>query len=135
MNKAILIGRLTADPTVRYTQDSLAIANFTIAVDRPIRKDKEKEADFIRVKAFGKTAESCEKYLRKGFLTAVDGSIRTGKYENKEGETVYTTEVACEKIQFLQWPDQDGQAPERRGVPQEQIPDGFQMVDDDDVPY
>jgi single-strand DNA-binding protein len=101
MNNVVLIGRLTNDPTVRYTADQMAIASFTVAVDRPASADKEKQADFPRVTVFGKQAENCEKYLTKGRQVAVQGRIRTGSYKNKEGATVYTTEVVAERVEFL----------------------------------
>lgn len=130
MNNVILIGRLTKDPEVRYTQDQLAIAGFTLAVDRPQRKDKEKETDFIRVKVFGKQAENCEKYLKKGRLTAIQGRIQTGKYDKDDGTTVYTTDVVADRVQFLEWGDRAD-----KPAPHEGIPEGFQVVDDDDIPF
>jgi single-strand DNA-binding protein len=111
MNSAVLIGRLTADPAVRYTADQTAIASFTVAVDRPIAAGKEKQTDFPRVTVFGKQAENCEKYLTKGRQVAVQGRIRTGSYENKDGVKVYTTEVVGERVEFLGSKPEGGEKP------------------------
>lgn len=96
MNKAILMGRLTRDPEVRYSQgeSSTAVARFTLAVDRRFRRaDGGQDADFIGCVAFGKTAEFVEKYFRQGMKMAAVGRIQTGSYTNKEGQKVYTTDV------------------------------------------
>ena len=98
MNSVILIGRLTAKPELNYTKDQTAIAKFTIAVDR---QTKEKGADFIRVTAFGRRAESICRYMDKGRLIAVQGRIQTGSYKDKEGKTVYTTDVIIDHDEFL----------------------------------
>jgi len=133
MNSVIIIGRLTADPEVRYTGEQLAIASFTVAVDRPKRADKEKEADFPRVKAFGKTAENIERYMSKGKMIAVQGRIQTGKYQKEDGTTVYTTDVIAERVQFLSSSEKNESTGEQRH--EEQIPAGFQVIDDDDIPF
>ena len=101
MNKVHLIGRLTKDPEIRYTQGekSMAIARYTLAVDR---KGKEKEADFINCVAFGKLGEFAEKYFHKGMKVAITGRIQTGSYKNKEGQTVYTTDVVVEENEFCE---------------------------------
>ena len=127
MNSVIIIGRLTADPEVRYTGEQLAIASFTVAVDRPKRANIEKEADFPRVKAFGKTAENIERYMSKGKMIAVQGRIQTGKYQKDDGTTVYTTDVIAERVQFLEWGEKTEQ--------QQGVPEGFQVVDDPDIPW
>lgn len=103
MNNAILSGRLTRDPEIRYTVENLAIASFTLAVDRLPKRDGTKEADFINVKIFGKQAESCEKHTGKGLRVIVIGRIQTGSYTNKEGNKVYTTEVIADRVEFLDW--------------------------------
>ena len=91
MNQVILIGRLTRDPELVYTPgNQTAVTRFSIAVDR---RDKEKTADFIRITVFGKQAENCDRYLHKGKQVAVNGRIQTGSYKNREGQTVYTTDV------------------------------------------
>lgn len=102
MNKVILIGRLTHDPEIRYTQgeNALAIARYRLAVDRRFKKPGEQEADFINCIAFGKSAEFAEKYLKQGTKMAITGRIQTGSYTNKEGQRVYTTEVVVEEQEF-----------------------------------
>ena len=106
MNRATLIGRLTADPVVRYSGD-LAIASFTLAIDRPPKRDGEKEADFIKIKAFGKTAEFCANYMRKGKRASVDGRIETGSYFGESGDKVFTTEIRAERVEVIDWPEKD----------------------------
>ena len=111
MNKAILMGRLTRDPEVRYTQgeNQLAIARFTLAVDRRFnRNGDENTADFISCVSFGKTAEFAEKYFRKGTKIAVTGRIQTGSYTNKDGVKVYTTEVVVEEQEFAESKNSNG---------------------------
>lgn len=101
MNKTILIGRLTKDPDVRYTNtnnEQMAIARYTIAVDRV----KKGETDFISCVAFGKQGEFAEKYLKKGTKIAVEGRIQTGSYTNKDGQKVYTTDVVVERHEFCE---------------------------------
>ncbi|MDY6037481.1 MAG: single-stranded DNA-binding protein [Eubacterium sp.] len=102
MNKIIFIGRLTKDPTFRQG-DTTAIANFSIAIDRQIKAGEEKQADFPRITVFGKQAENAEKYLKKGQLVCVEGSVRTGQFENKKGERVYTTDFIADKVEYLSW--------------------------------
>ncbi len=105
MNKVILMGRLTRDPEVRYTQgdNQMAIARYTLAVDRRFnRGNDENTADFISCVAFGKSGEFAEKYLRKGTKIAVSGRIQTGSYTNKDGVKVYTTEVVVEDQEFAE---------------------------------
>lgn len=101
MNKVALIGRLTRDPDVRYTQggESMAIARFTLAVDR---RTKNRDADFISCVAFGKNGEFVEKYFHKGMKVAVIGRIQTGSYDSKDGHKVYTTDVICEELDFCE---------------------------------
>ena len=105
MNKVILIGRLTRDPEVRYSQgdNPLAIARYTLAVDRKFnRNNDEQSADFIGCVAFGKAGEFAEKYFRKGTKIAVTGRIQTGSYTNKDGVKVYTTDVVVEEQEFAE---------------------------------
>jgi single-strand DNA-binding protein len=102
MNKVVLMGRLTKDPTIRYSQGEkpMAISDYTLAVDRRGKKD---EADFIRIKGFGKSAEFAEKYLRKGTKVIVTGHIQTGSYDDKKtGQKVYTTDVIAEDQEFAE---------------------------------
>lgn len=102
MNKVILMGRLTRDPEVRYSQgeNSTAVARYTVAVDR--KSSKDNEADFIPCVCFGKAAEFVEKYLRKGLKVAVTGRLQTGSYTNKEGNRVFTTDVVVEEHEFAE---------------------------------
>ena len=161
MNSVELIGRLTRDPEVRYTSGSqMAVATFTIAIDRPQRQDGgEKQTDFPRITVFGRQAETCEKYLKKGRMVAIQGRIQTGSYTNKNGDTVYTTDVVANRVEFIDWGNQgsNGQggysqsnqggyaapqsqppqapAPQRQ-VPQQDddMPDSFEAIDED-VPF
>lgn len=103
MNSVVLIGRLTRDPEVRYTSGSqMAVATFSIAIDRPIKQGEEKKTDFPRVTVFGKQAENCERFLKKGRLVGVQGRLQTGSYKDKDGKTVYTTDVVAERVEFLE---------------------------------
>ncbi len=106
MNKVILMGRLTRDPEVRYSagDNSMAIARYTLAVDRRFRRgnDGEASADFIGCVAFGKSAEFAEKYFRQGLKVVVTGRIQTGSYTNKDGQKVYTTDVVVEDQEFAE---------------------------------
>ena len=104
MNKVILMGRLTRDPEVRYSagDNSMAIARYTLAVDRRFRRDGEQTADFIGCVAFGRSAEFAEKYLRQGTKLVVTGRIQTGSYTNRDGQKVYTTDVVVEEQEFAE---------------------------------
>ena len=104
MNKVILMGRLTRDPEVRYSagENALAIARYTLAVDRRFRRDGEASADFISCVCFGRSAEFAEKYFRQGLKIAVTGRIQTGSYTNRDGQKVYTTEVVVEDQEFAE---------------------------------
>lgn len=102
MNSVQLIGRLTADPDVRYTDGGLTIAKFTLAVDRRFKRDGEATADFIRCVSFGKTAEFIERYFVKGMRMAINGRIQTGSYDNQEGVRVYTTDIVVENCEFTE---------------------------------
>ena len=106
MNKVILMGRLTRDPEVRYSQgeNSMAIARYTLAVDRRFRRsnDGEQTADFIGCVAFGRSAEFAERYFRQGLKVVVTGRIQTGSYTNKDGQKVYTTDVVVEDQEFAE---------------------------------
>ena len=104
MNKVILMGRLTRDPEVRYSagENSMAIARYTIAVDRRFKRDGEATADFIGCVAFGRQAEFAEKYFRQGIKIAISGRIQTGSYVHKDGVKVYTTDVVVEDQEFAE---------------------------------
>ena len=104
MNKVILMGRLTKDPEIRYTQAEtpVAIARYTLAVDRRYKRDGDQDADFIPCSAFGRNGEFADKYLRKGTKITVVGRIQTGSYTNKEGQRIYTTDVVVEEQEFAE---------------------------------
>ncbi|GEC92471.1 single-stranded DNA-binding protein [Brevibacillus formosus] len=102
MNKVILIGNLTKDPELRYTPNGVAVATFTVAVNRPrTNQAGERETDFINIVAWQKLADLCASYLRKGRQAAIEGRMQTRSYDNKEGKRVYVTEVVAENVQFL----------------------------------
>ena len=174
MNSVALIGRLTKDPDVRWTQDQMAIASFSIAIDRPPRKDGSKETDYPRITVFGRQAENCEKYLKKGRMVGITGRIQTGSYE-KDGQKVFTTDIVADRVEFLEWGDKtqqtQPQAPQQayqqgyvpqpapryvdaeqarqtinktlginarfadQPVAQQQMPVGFETIQDDDIPF
>ncbi|MCR1841961.1 single-stranded DNA-binding protein [Murimonas intestini] len=104
MNKVILMGRLTRDPEIRYSagDNSMAVARYTLAVDRRFKRDNDATADFIGCVAFGKSAEFAEKYFHQGLKVVITGRIQTGSYTNKEGQKVYTTDVVVEDQEFAE---------------------------------
>ena len=135
MNSVVIIGRLTKDPEVRYTASTqMAVATFTVAINRPKKQGEEQKADFPRVTVFGKQAENCEKYLAKGRLVGIQGRIQTGSYQNKDGATVYTTDVVADRVEFLEWADKQSGHSAGQGWHQEAMPDNFQAIDED-VPF
>lgn len=133
MNKVILMGRLTADPNVNYTQDGKAIARFTLAVDRRIKQDGGQNADFITCVSFGRTAEFIEKYAKKGTKFVIDGRIQTGSYTNKDNQKVYTTDVVVENIEFAESKASNGNS--EQNAPSDggwmNIPEGI----DEELPF
>lgn len=143
MNNVTLIGRLTRDPEVRYTSGSqLAVARFTIAIDRPTRSgDGEKQTDFPSIVVFGKQAENCERFLTKGRQVGIEGRIQTGSYTNKDGNKVYTTEVVANRVEFLGGRDSgsgSGFGQSQQSAPRNDdmgIPEGFSAIDDEDIPF
>lgn len=111
LNRVILIGRLTADPNLRYTPSGVATASFTLAVDRPFTSQGgERETDFIQIVTWRQLAETCANYLRKGRLTAVEGRIQVRSYENNEGKRVFITEVVADSVRFLESKNQQEKA-------------------------
>lgn len=103
MNRVELIGRITRDPELRYTNSNIATTRFTLAVNRPFQSQTgEQGTDFINVVVWRKQAENVKKYVSKGSLVAVEGRIQTGSYENREGQRVYTTDVVADSVQFLE---------------------------------
>ena len=137
MNKVILMGRLTRDPEIRYSQgeQSTAVARYTIAVDRRFRRDGDQQtADFINCVAFGRQGEFAEKYFRKGIKIAITGRIQTGSYTNKDGQRVYTTDVVVEEQEFAESKSASeinaGFAPAERPAPSSAAGDGFMNIPD-----
>lgn len=133
MNNVVLIGRLTKDPELAYggQNSDIAVCRFTLAVDRPTQ---DKSADFIRIVVFRKQAETAHQYLAKGRQCAVEGRIQTGSYKDREGKTVYTTDVVANRVQFLGSNGSSGQQ-NPHGQPEfEPVPDAFVNCDDD-IPF
>ena len=130
MNKVILMGRLCADPEVRYSQNQnqTAVARYRLAVDRRFKREGEQTADFISCVAFGKAAEFAEKYLRQGTKIAITGRIHTGSYTNREGQKVYTTDVVVEEQEFAESKGASGNI--EGSAPQATDPDGFMSLPD-----
>lgn len=110
LNKITLIGRLTKDVELRFTQTGKEVANFTLSVDRPFKNQQgEKEADFIRIVAWGKLAEVCANYIGKGRLVAVDGRLQIRSYEGDDGQRRYITEVVANEVVFLDKPKEEAE--------------------------
>ena len=127
MNSVILIGRLARDPELSFTQNTnKAVCKFTIAVDR---MKKEDGADFIRITVWGKQAENCDRFLKKGRQVAIMGRIQTGSYK-KNDETIYTTDVVADRVQFL-----GGQGEERREEPKQEVHEEEYTYMDDFMRY
>lgn len=147
MNIVTLMGRLTKDPNVTHGKnkagEDMVVARFTLAVDRRFARDEEQQADFISCVVFGKRAETIEKYVAKGTKLAVQGRLQTGSYKNKEGNTVYTTDVIVEDFEFAESkasaqnnaPSEPKQAPAGNADPK----DGFMSISDgigdDELPF
>lgn len=125
MNAVSIIGRLARDPETKYGASGTAVARMTVAVDR-ISKDGG--ADFIPVKVFGKTAENCERFLRKGRQVGITGRIQTGSYEKKDGSKVYTVEVIADRVEFI------GKAEAEETPAQVDLPDDFKQIEAD-IPF
>ena len=138
MNKVILMGRLTRDAEIRYSQgeSSTAIARFSLAVDRRFKRDgDEQTADFINCVAFGRTAEFMERFGRKGTKFVAEGRIQTGSYTNKDGQRVYTTDVVVESVEFAESKsaasnNDGGFTPADRPSPSQAAGDGFMNIPD-----
>lgn len=138
MNKVILMGRLTRDPEVRYSQGEspMAVARYTLAVDRRFKgkNSEDQNADFINCVAFGKAGEFAEKYFHKGIKVTLSGRIQTGSYTNKDGVKVYTTDVVVEEQEFAE----SKQNSENRPAPVSGNDDGFMNIPDpmyEDIPF
>ena len=109
MNSVNLIGRLTKDVDLRYTQSGLAVGRFSVAIDRPKKDGQDNGADFPNCVAYGKTAENLANYVHKGEMVGVTGCIRTGSYTGKDGRKVYTTDISVASVQFLNSRSSGGQ--------------------------
>ena len=138
MNKIILMGRLTKDPEVRYSQGNnpMAIARYTLAVDRKFKRDGEPTADFINCIAFGKNGEFAEKYLRKGMKILVEGRWQSGSYTNRDGQKVYTNDCVVEGCEFAESKNAN-QSERPQPMPQTDS-DGFMSIPDgidEDLPF
>lgn len=135
LNRIALVGRLTKDPEVRYTSDNqTAIAKFSIAVDRTFKRDGQQSADFIPIVVFGKSAENCGKYIKKGRLVAVSGRLQTRTWDDQEGKRHYATEVIADEVDFLdKGSDSKGQG--FGGDSGEDFGDFHPADDEDDLPF
>ena len=138
VNNVVLVGRLTKDVELKYTQSGMAVAKFILAVNRQFKKDGQPDADFITCTAFSKTAENLANFMRKGSQIGVVGNIQTGSYD-KDGTRVYTTDVICNNIQFLEprQEQQGGQQQQQYQAPQQQQqkPQYQQPMSDEDLPF
>lgn len=132
MNKVILMGRLTRDPSIRYTQgeNNTCVARYTLAVDRKYKREGEQAADFINCVAFGKTAEFTEKYLKQGTKIVITGRIQTGSYTNKDGNKVYTTDVIVEDCEFAESKNASQRTQPSQLEPSPTDADGFMNIPD-----
>lgn len=143
MNKVVIIGRLTQDVELKFSQGSnMAVARFPVAVDKGYSRDKRDEmkrqgkptADFPRVVVFGRQAENCANYLAKGRMVAIEGSIQTGSYTNQKGQKVYTTEVLASRVEFIEKAEVDTQ-PRMKPSKSKDDFDTFSQVNDDEIPF
>ena len=141
MNKVILMGRLTREPEIRYSQgdNAMAIARYTLAVNSRFKRDGEQAADFINCVSFGKIAEFAEKYLHQGTKIVVAGRIQTGSYTNKDNQKVYTTDVVIEECEFAESKSSSTGEPQGRPTPEQANADGFinipDGVEDEGLPF
>lgn len=136
VNNVVLIGRLTRDPELRYLANTgTPVATFSLAVDKQLSKEKRQElaekgeptADFINIVVWGKQAENCANYLKKGILTAVSGRLQSRSYEGRDGVRRYVTEVVAARVEFLEWVD--------RHNDNFDIPEGFDLADEGNIPF
>lgn len=151
MNNVVLIGRLVRDPELKFIpSNGRAVANFTLAVDKELPKDIKADyeskgkptADFIRIVVFGKQAENCANYLKKGIMTSVIGRISTGSYTTDSGEKRYTTEVVANKVEFIEWGGSSSGTSSKSSQKNSdddfanfEEDDIFEPTDDDDIPF
>lgn len=146
MNQVTIIGRTTRELELRYTQSGLAIAKFSVAINRPKGKDgQDNGADFPRVSSFGKTAELLDKFLYKGARVCIVGHLHTDSYQDKNGNTVYTTDVVADRVEFIDFRDNgngnssdngQNQATSNNNEPiANSMPRGFEDIEDEDIPF
>lgn len=139
MNKVILMGRLVRDPEVRYSQGNnpMAIARYTLAVDRKFKRDGEPNADFINCIAFGKNGEFAEKYLHKGMKILVEGRWQSGSYTNRDGQKVYTNDCVVESCEFAESKNASQQNEQNNRQQPSNSDDGFMQIPDnmEDLPF
>ena len=135
MNAVVMIGRLVADPELRYTGSGKAVATMNIAVDRAFKgPDGQKQTDFFAVVAWGKIAENCANYLSKGRLVGIRGSIQNRSYDAQDGSKRYVTEIMADEVQFLE--RAQSAAPEAAAFSAKSLDDaGYKALEDDDVPF
>lgn len=128
MNSVVLIGRLTKSPEVRYiSENQTAVATFSVAINRGKDKNgQDRGTDFPRVTVFGRQAENCERFLDKGRLVGIQGRLQTGSYKDKDGKTVYTTDVIADRVEFLEFGEKSDS---------NEIPSGFRAINDDETPF
>lgn len=134
MNYHAFIGRLTRDPEVRETQNGTKVARFDLAVDRPKRNGESTGTDFPHIVVWGKQAENCERFLKKGSLVCVEARFQSGSYKNDEGRTVYTADFVANRVEFLSW---NGNKESEENVSAEElaVPEGFEEVTDEQIPF
>lgn len=133
MNNVVLIGNLSRDPELSYTPNTqTAVCRFTLAVNRPKRDGQDTGADFIRIIVWGRQAENCKRYLSKGRKVAVSGRITTGSYKDRNGQTVYTTDITAENVEFLSAQEAKPQETSQRRW--DDMPDSFSQADAD-IPF
>lgn len=159
MNQVILIGRLTRDPELRFIPNSgTAVARFGLAVNREFKREGQPDADFFNIVVWGKSAENCANYLKKGRLVAINGSMRNNNYEDKNGVKHYSIEINANRVEFLEWGDNNNSRPSQNNYQQQNQGynsqpnnnqqsqpsnqgyqndfNGFQAIDgDDDIPF
>lgn len=139
MNNANLVGRLTREPDLKYTQNGKAVVRFTLAVNRPLSKEKKEEAernnyptaDFISCQAWGKTAETIANYVKRGQRIGVTGHIQTGRYDDKDGKTVYTTDVVVDAMEFLESANNNN----NYNSDYKNADEGMYQINNEDIPF
>jgi single-strand DNA-binding protein len=135
MNRVVLVGRITRDPELRYTQSNVPVVSFTVAVNRPyLNQQGEREADFINCVAWRAQAENLAKFVRKGLLLGVDGRLQSRSYQTQTGETRYITEVVCDSVQFLE-PKGEQEPAYEPDVDDELLETSIDIASEDDLPF